>query len=512
MLTLSISQFKSTRLHPAFNNTITSVELPDEPFDSGAFGEVYKCKINNVEQVVKILTTQDAIKSYQTILKLQDAVIFYNQKLKSEGKKPIEEINALWALPLFSFKGRLKGMEVMGYSTHLLGNDWINCEKFFSDDTDENERKKWQKYLYYELSSESRMQFIYDLLEGFMSLEAMGYVHADINPKNFFINTKEGKLCLIDYDSGGVNEEPETKGKHGDWMAPEIENEERTTANLFTDYWSVAMAVHYFYFPYQPLFYIFKHSKPRMQEYFSKYEYPQINKNESYFNKGCEKRYNNYIECFEELPDDIKKAFKQSFQKGYFDNGERITSRQWFKLIQPLTSNVYVPPLAKQPTTKSTSVPIPYTHTKQTTLWDSILSLLKLKKVKVLFFVLSSVLIVGISGYFLLKNITGKDSTGVQIMLSNKDLIPGTYVPLINEKKDISIQVTIAESGNNRFSIEVISDYDRPQYYSLEIDDSGRLFSEELGVGTVKESKYNEVIISFTDKNNNIWEFIRNKN
>jgi len=350
MKTLKITEYKSTELHPKFNHGVTSITLPDKPFGSGKFGEVYKCVVNDIQQAVKIFISNGE-KSYRTICNLQDAVIDYNHGLRSKGEKPIEEINALYALPLFSFKGQLGGKVVMGYSANLLDENWENFNVMFSEETDENIRKYKQKYFYEEgLTAELRLKFVLDLLEGFKVLQSMKFVYADLNPQNFFINITKGKLCLIDYDSGGVNEEPETIGKNDEWMAPEIASGEKNTANLFTDYWSIAMAVHYFYNPCQPFFYIKGQSKRLMQQYFAKYQYPDIDTNNSNFNKEFLIQYLDYKEDINKnVPPEIVKAFKQSFQNGYFNPNARLTSSQWFALIKPLVPDVYKTPVLLKP-------------------------------------------------------------------------------------------------------------------------------------------------------------------
>mgnify|MGYP003623621157 FL=1 len=194
MKTLSISSFKSSELNHNFKN-INQITLPDPPFDSGAYGEVYKGTVNGITQVVKIFKGPTVQKSYNTIIDLQNAVIKYNQKLRSSGEKPIEEINALWALPLFSFKGRLNnGLDVLGYSTYMLDKEWMNFDKMFSEETSLDKRRELQSFFYGKISPELRIKFISDLLEGFLVLEKMNFVYADLNPKNFFININEGKI------------------------------------------------------------------------------------------------------------------------------------------------------------------------------------------------------------------------------------------------------------------------------------------------------------------------------
>ena len=380
MNTLIITEYKTTKLQPKFNNLITSISLPNKPFASGKFGEVYKCTVNDTQQAVKIFTS-NGNKSYRTICNLQDAVIVYNQGLKSKGEKPIEEINALYALPLFSFKGRLEGNMVMGYSTNLLDENWENFNVMFSEETSEDIRNYKQKYFYEEgLTAELRLKFILDLLEGFKALQSMKFVYADLNPQNFFINIAKGKLCLIDYDSGGVNEEPETIGKNDDWMAPEIASGEKNTASLYTDYWSIAMAVHYFYNPCSPFFYIKGQSKKLMQQYFANNQYPYIDINNSNFNKEYLKQYLGYKkDLFENVPQKMVEAFKQSFQNGYFKPGARLTSNQWFGLIKPLVPDVYKTPILPKHKTPQANKAVFVTNTYKSVPKTPIVTPLKTK-------------------------------------------------------------------------------------------------------------------------------------
>ncbi|MDR0830109.1 MAG: SH3 domain-containing protein [Prevotellaceae bacterium] len=363
MKTLTITQFKSTGLNPQFNSRVSTITLPDDFLGEGAFGVVYKCTVNGVEQAVKVFTSTDrnkqlqAQKSYETICALQDLVVAYNKQLKEKGEKPIEQMNALKALPLFSYKGRLNtGEDVMGYSTILLDKKqgWECFNDMLSETTDKDSRAAKQKYFYAELNSETRLKFVYDLLEGFKTLEAMRFIHADLNPQNFFINIKSGELCLIDYDSGGVNGVAETKGKEGHFYAPELRTGEKDSANFFTDYWSIAMVVHFFYFPFVPFFYLGKVSSKIMRDYFAKNQYPEISTSDRCFLKEEKNicRYKEYIKNLsEKVPPEIVELFKHSFQKGYFNPGARITSRQWFQKISPLVTKQYKTPPVKIPKT-----------------------------------------------------------------------------------------------------------------------------------------------------------------
>ncbi|MDR1156487.1 MAG: protein kinase [Bacteroidales bacterium] len=91
----------------------------------------------------------------------------------------------------------------MGYSANLLDNGkWLLFDRIF-DEPDQN-RKKQYRNDFYNLPLEKRLDMAHNLAEGFAYLERMKFVYADLNPKNLFVNQKDGELCLIDYEGGAV--------------------------------------------------------------------------------------------------------------------------------------------------------------------------------------------------------------------------------------------------------------------------------------------------------------------
>jgi hypothetical protein len=116
MKAIQVIQFKSSELNPEFNS-VKSIEIEDNPFDSGAFGEVYFCNSVNgsnilSKQVLKVFIDDgsgSAKRGYETIVKLQEQIISHNNYLKQKNEKPIQQVNALGALPQFSYEGVLNG-------------------------------------------------------------------------------------------------------------------------------------------------------------------------------------------------------------------------------------------------------------------------------------------------------------------------------------------------------------------------------------------------------------------
>lgn len=546
---LKISEYKSSDLNVAFKNKITEISLPDKPFSSGSFGEVYNCIVNGHPQVIKFFYSDNSYnnpqtrESYQTILKFQDAIINRNHELRSTVKIPIEEINALQGLPQFSFSGTLdNGAEVYGYSANYLDakDGWILFQELFESGNEVQKRSKLMKWFYKEIDMMSRLQFLRDLTEGFKELEKMKFVYADLNPHNFFINTKTGQLCLIDYDSGGVNKEPQTIGKAGDFLAPELINQERNTSNFFTDYWSLALVIHFFFFPLLPLFYLKGQSKKSLQDYFNQYQYPDYNI------KLIEKpeKYKAYIEQLNNediVPAEIKRAFISVFNKGVLSSGARLTSSQWFKIINGLIGGVhYKAPANTQPISNTQSPaskptsPAPSIRTQSTSnvRHQSTINQTSSKSGTTAFtfssyknkfidffnrhkkaFVIAAGGIILIAGFLFWR--PGLNSKKLHIPKTSNTIVDlnnlsGTYTVqiVVNNEKGSQMYGEIEKISENDFSAIIYND-NKPANYSFVMDENNTLKSRDLGIGKINyDSVLDKITIEF-QKDAVKWIFTR---
>ncbi|MCX6294838.1 MAG: protein kinase, partial [Bacteroidetes bacterium] len=348
MKSIKIKTFRSSELNTEFTNII-SIEIENAPFDSGAFGEVYFCNSINgksisAPQVLKIFIddgTGSAERGIKTIYKLQEKIISHNIELKLKKEISIENINALRALPQFSYEGELNGKRVIGYSANLLKKgEWINFGNIFNEE-DLLKRKKLRTN-FYNLPVEHRMKFAHDLAEGFSHLQKMNFIYADLNPQNFFVNEREAKLCLIDFEGGAVNENPETYGKPGQWLAPEIQKQLINGPNLIkvdlnTDTWAVAIGIHYMLFPFHPLSYLTSLGNREIEEYFKKYQWPEIDKNSKLFNISNSRAYDWYINKLNsQIPKELISAFSETINKGYNNPNRRLSYKQWILAITGL--------------------------------------------------------------------------------------------------------------------------------------------------------------------------------
>ncbi len=358
---LNNNLYKSTNLNNEFDN-INHIDIDDKPFASGGFGEVYLCKSANGKklkstQVIKVLLddgTGSDERGFNTIRRFQDEISKYNQKLKRNNKKTLDKVNGLGALPQFSFEGTLNNKRVIGYSANLLeSNKWIEFDSVVND-ADLDKRKRF-KNEFYNLSVNHRLKMAYDLVEAFKHLGDMNFIYADLNPKNFFVNMNEGKLCLIDYEGGAINDNPEIFGKPGDWLAPEIQEQLRSGKPLIkvdfnTDTWAVAIGVHFILFPFHPLFFLKTIGRDEMNNYLSKYKYPLIDKKDNNFREP--QAYDWYIERLKQLPSGIIKAFDETVNYGYKNPNKRLSYKQWHQAISSLMTK----PIVKNFSSNSSSV------------------------------------------------------------------------------------------------------------------------------------------------------------
>lgn len=355
MKTIKLSKYKTSQLNSIFNS-VSSIEIEDSPFARGGFGEVYICKslsgksIQNT-QVIKILLddgTGSASRGINTISKLQDKIIDYNLHLKQTNQQTLETISSLQALPQFSFEGILDGKTVLGYSANLLSsNSWYEFGDIFNHD--DLAKRSELRNSFYNLPHDFRLKFAHDLAEGFLHLQKMNFIYADLNPKNFFVNEREGKLCLIDFEGGAVNENPETYGKPGQWLAPEIQKQlingpSLIKVDLNTDTWAVAIGVHFLLFPFHPLFFLKRLGVNEIKDYFKNYQWPNIDKGSHLFNQSVAGAYDWYINKINtELSVPLANTFKETINHGYFNPGRRLSYKQWLNAIDGLM----IPPSIK---------------------------------------------------------------------------------------------------------------------------------------------------------------------
>ena len=200
------------------------LQLANAPFAEGAFGAIYEIKKTNIgnlknEIVAKIFKvgTGSVVQGLKTISTLQQRIVVKDRDLKAAGKKGVAAMSMFDGFPLISFDGRLNGAGVSGYIMKRL--DTLGYVDF--DSILETRKLGLQLGRF---SIKQKFSLLLQLVEGMKILKQTGFVHADINPPNLFIDLQHTKVTLIDFDSGAVmltpNDTPTTFGKPGDWLDP----------------------------------------------------------------------------------------------------------------------------------------------------------------------------------------------------------------------------------------------------------------------------------------------------
>lgn len=359
MATISITHFKTSSLHLNFNQ-ITQIEISDKPFAEGGFGELYHCLAIDgtppqVPQVIKILKddgSNNAATCFSTVQKLQEKIISENENRKRQGEVTIENIPALFALPQLSYQGTLRGKTILGYSANK-----INTHEYIEFEDILQEYNLQQQY--YQLPLSQKLRSALDLVEGVNILRDMSFIHADINGQNLFISLQTGHLIIIDYDSGAVtenpNDSPTTWGKPNEWLAPEIAHQlaqlqsgiHTVNVNLFTDTWSVAVGIHYLIFLRHPLFYLNRLGIKDMQDYFSRYQWPDVDIQSPNFNRSVQTTYSKITALLSSDPQiaDIKKRLAVTINDGFHKPSRRTTYGQWVHTLNKSTTHQPITPV-----------------------------------------------------------------------------------------------------------------------------------------------------------------------
>jgi serine/threonine protein kinase len=334
-----------------FPKGITAVEIGDQAVAGGGFGFIYECiSINGKQpspaQFIKLLkgNKEGAIPAgYPAVVKLQQRIKAPVHNDPEYAKNTPARLPALKAFPGFSFKGELEGKEVYGYSTANLRR-----LGFYSLDDTLNgtgiERENFKN-----LSFNKRFQCCFHLASGFNLLSGLNYVHADINPKNIFINTDSGELAIIDYDGGGILDQPQddtlTHGKleDGEWLAPEIYEKLEANQDLkvdrHCDQWSVCVAFHYLLFGYDPFFFIREQSKKCKEDYLNASKFYPINLSDPNVSENTLFAIDSYMNTIRtDIPAAIHETLVRNYSGGFFNPRQRTPYSAWMELFKQTQS------------------------------------------------------------------------------------------------------------------------------------------------------------------------------
>lgn len=348
MKRISIISAMTTGLNPAFG-TVQSMDIEDKPLGQGGFGEVYRASRidgrTSAAQVIKLLIDNGcgmAQRGLETIQELQRRLNKKNAELlQISGRTLLDQIPALVGVPQFSFEGTLEGQRVVGYSANdLTAAGMEDFGKILEDDAKIGQ--------FQNLPLASRMQIAFHLVSAFQFLSAdVRFIHADIKAEALFVDSKRLRCAVIDFDSGALardpNDKPSTFGTRQDWLAPEIVKQLDAQGNtiravkvdLFSDIWSVSVAIHYLLFGFHPFFFLTEISERSVTAYFQRFQWPQADHRFQYFRReyaALHRQYEVFLRT--KLPAEVFGRFSLTFNKGYLDPTARTTYGQWRTVLR----------------------------------------------------------------------------------------------------------------------------------------------------------------------------------
>ena len=339
MKKVEVINYFDTGFAPGLSN-LRWMELEDTSIGEGTFGAVFDVRRTNLGNlktkfVVKIFKTgssNNPAQGFNTIQALQQKMINIDKGMKAAGRNGISSLAFFDGFPLLSLQGRVNGTTTFGYITKRL--DVVGYRDLDSVLEDQNLISQLLQ-----LPLQQKFALAIQLVEGMSLLKRIGFVHADINPPNVFIDLQRAKISLIDFDSGAVmtnpNDKPTTWGKPGDWVAPEIMEELSVTknsvvrVNLHTDTWSVAVAIHYLFFGCHPLFFLANLGSKTVGAYLSHYKWPEINEADTIFNKNNVNAYRSYRQVLSQVPSKIVEKMAATIDLGFSNPALRTSYESW---------------------------------------------------------------------------------------------------------------------------------------------------------------------------------------
>lgn len=319
----------------------------------GGFGKIYPAVRIQGKRVTDRLVVKvfhagaNGDRCYETAKKLQTKL---NERIAIQiagQRRPLKEVSVLQGSPQFCFEGELEGAPVKGYA--MLDLDKLGYVSFDSITESDDPVLRAE---YNNLEIGAKLKIAHSLVSGLSVLASLYYVHADLNPPNLFIHLKTHQAALIDFDGGaimdGPNEAPGTLGRITDaeWLAPELLAQiaagtplETIRVNLLTEFWSVAVAVHYLLFLRGPYFFLQLLSKKAILDYLSRYKWYEAGPNHPSIDATKLSLHADYKEFVALLPSILMDKFRTAFNAGVTQTALRPSTVQWESSLATVISS-----------------------------------------------------------------------------------------------------------------------------------------------------------------------------
>lgn len=333
---------------------------------SGGFGSVHKIEsINGFQSqkyVIKIINNLESQEhAYNTIYSLHKKI----KKILLKENKSIYQINPeLIGLPFIVFRARdeIEDKTIVGLLMYEL--DHIDYEDFGSD--------KFNKRKFLETDIPERIYYGYQLAKTVSFLHDISFIHSDISENAIWIDSNKKQIAVIDYDSGyhiDLQEKPTTIGKIGQWIGSRYRkiitlesNKESLTEEerIQEENWVLANAIFELIIGVTPYFFLIDADDKTKRKYLKESSWPDIDLNSKYFNVNNKKSYEATINLLNQLKnnglDNLVETFTKIFNKGYENERQRLTAKQWEKLLFDLCLALELNPEIKKFTADKTTI------------------------------------------------------------------------------------------------------------------------------------------------------------
>ena len=335
-----IRELSSCPTLPQAPRIASGATLEITQFDEGGFGTLYRCaRIAGAASpplVVKLLRSGG---NGGAIVALHSAIA------KGRIFLPTGFESHLRGLPFWVGEVRYQGAVV----TALVGLD-LAALGFVQFDQVLDEQ--WKRYRGLELAK--RVQLAHSFAAGYAILEALHFLHADVNSDNLFVNMDTAEALLIDYDSGVLRvtgiEIPQTRGRPNEFIAPELKSAAGVDITKFdeaAERWAVGLLIHTLIFGIHPLFFLSELSHSAIVAFRKRHDWPEFDfrsalstlrhsrhrQKDAYFYW----HYNIHdLGALEQLRPEATRLFKVFINEGALTPDKRPSASAWVKaLVDP---------------------------------------------------------------------------------------------------------------------------------------------------------------------------------
>jgi len=193
-----------------------------------------------------------------------------------------------------------------------------------------------------------QLKAAHNICEAFQTLHRAGYSYQDINDGNFFVDVKTGDVLICDNDN--VAPYGVWMGMAGKdrYMAPEVVLGKKH-AGMESDLFSLAVVLYMLFFISHPLEGRSVHSCPCLTTKFMRKFYAEtpvfVNDPNNDSNRPVKGIDNNILTLWPLYPQKLKDLFTRAFTSGLNDASYRVRENEWIECFEELADNLITCPV-----------------------------------------------------------------------------------------------------------------------------------------------------------------------